>query len=98
MVTFNRAFAEKYGLLDEQELETFTAGGVGGTVEMLRGQLYWLEMGEHRWQDVSMSVAGESQGVLADEAIAGLVGTGLLGSFRVLIDYPNKRIALVEKE
>jgi hypothetical protein len=98
MVTFNGAFAEKHSLLDEQELETFRAGGVGGSIEMLSGQLEWLEMGGHRWEKVPMSVAGEAHGVLADEAIAGLVGTGLLPSYRLLIDYPNKRIAVVEKE
>jgi len=98
MVTFNRTYAEQSGLLDELELETFTAGGVGGTVKMQSGQLGWLEIGGHRWEGVPMSVAGESQGVRADEAIAGLIGTGLLPSFKVLIDYPNKRIALVEKE
>jgi len=98
MVTFNRSFAEHSGLLDELEMETFTAGGVGGMIEMHSGQLDWLEIGDHRWEQVPFSVAGEAQGVLADEALGGLVGTGLLACCRALIDYPNTRIGLVEKE
>jgi hypothetical protein len=97
-ITFNRAFAERSGLLDELDMETFTAGGVGGMMEMHNGQLDWLEIGDRRWEQVPFSVAGEAQGVLADEAIAGLVGTGLLACYRALIDYPNGRIGLVEKE
>ena len=97
-VTFNRSFAERTGLLDELDSETFTAGGVGGTMEMHSGQLEWLEIGGRRWEQVPFSVAGEAQGVLADEAVGGLVGTGLLPSLRVLIDYPNGRIGLVEKD
>ncbi len=97
-VTFGRSFAEQHGLLDELELETFTAGGVGGMMEMHSGVLEWFELDGHRWEQVPISVAGEAQGVLADEAVAGLIGTGLLSPYRVLIDYPNKRIALVEKE
>jgi len=98
MVTFNRSFAERSGLLDELDTETFTAGGVGGTIEMQRGQLEWLEMGGRRWEQVPFTVAGEAQGVLADEAVAGLVGTGLLSSYRTLIDYPGGRIGLVERD
>jgi len=98
MVTLGRAFAEQHGLLDELELETFTAGGVGGMMEMHSGMLEWFEIGGRRWEQVPFSVAGETQGVLADEAVAGLIGTGLLPSYRALIDYPNGRIGLVEKE
>jgi hypothetical protein len=98
MVTFNRSFADRSGLLDGLDTETFTAGGVGGMVEMQGGQLEWLEIGGRRWEQVPFSVAGEAQGVLADEAVAGLIGTGLLSSYRTLIDYPNGRIGLVEKD
>ena len=71
MVTFNRAFAERSGLLDELDVETFTAGGVGGTMEMQSGQLERLEIGGRHWEQVPFSVAGEAQGVLADEAVGG---------------------------
>ncbi|MFC1683069.1 pepsin/retropepsin-like aspartic protease family protein [Candidatus Zixiibacteriota bacterium] len=98
MVTFNRAFAAKHGLFDEQESEAFTAGGVGGNVEMVTAQLEWLELHGHRWENLAISIAGEAHGVLSDESVAGLVGTGLLASYRTLIDYPNKRIAFEEKK
>jgi predicted aspartyl protease len=96
-LTFSKSFAEKYHLLEEQELKTGLATGVGGTLETLSGQMEWFEIGGYRLPEVGMSIAGERRGVLSDEAIAGLVGTGLLSSFRMLIDYPNKRIAFVNK-
>jgi len=102
-VSFNAAAWEHFKLLDGREttrtlhkdlMESLWSSRPGD-----KGTIEWFEIGGHRIDNVTASFAppqpdGEPYG---DQSPAGAIGLGLLDKFKVIFDYPHKRIAFIKQ-
>ncbi len=96
-VTFHAPAVESFGLLDGRETAETQMGGVGGFVPGRSGKLAWFELGERRTDDLSVIFATQPVGAFADPYTAGNIGGQLMAPFTMVLDYPGRRIAFVEK-
>jgi hypothetical protein len=60
-----------------------------------QGRIGWFELGEHRFGNPNVVFALDPQGPFGDEFTAGNVGVNFLRAFRIVLDYPHERVALV---
>lgn len=88
---------KKYGLLEDRETFGIEVGGMDGTFTMPRGTIEWVEFGGRRFESVTTEFSTRTTGVLADPYTAGIIGNELLKEFKLVIDYPNSRIAFVPR-
>lgn len=96
-VEFHKAFVQKHKLLEGRDVKEAFSGGVGGLVTTYTGKVDWFELGGHRFKEPEVSFADASDGVFSDEASAGNIGNGFMSHFRLLIDYPGKRIGWIKQ-
>ncbi len=69
----------------------------GGPVDGAVGLLPWIAVGDVRVAPVRVgAVAGRGTG-FSDPACAGNLGQGLLERFRLVFDYPRRRVAAIER-
>lgn len=94
-VTFHTPAVARLGLLEGRELEAAAHGGVGGTARSFAGTLEWFEIGGNRFERPLVEFATTEVGGMADRYTAGNLGQGFLHSFRLVLDYPHERFALV---
>lgn len=94
-VTFHTPAVERLGLLEGRRTTPARAGGVGGAISLRAGTLGWFELGGHRFEVPSVRFATGEKGAFADDYLLGNIGNGFLSAFRIVFDYPNKRIAFV---
>jgi predicted aspartyl protease len=87
---------ERQGLLEGRKTWPSTNSGIGGRIKTRRGRLEWVEFGGKRFEDVPVSFLIEKKGAVSDRMKDGLVGVYFLQQFRVVFDYPNRRIAYLE--
>jgi hypothetical protein len=89
-VDFYQPFVEANRLLEGRETREVQSSGAGGAFSMRAGRLGWIELGGRRFddQEVGFRTAAGRDG-------AGVIGRGLLGPFRTIFDYPQRRIAFV---
>ncbi len=97
-VQFHSPFVKKHGLLDDRDVKKGKIGGVGGFITSYSGRIDWFELGGHRFSRPEATFTTAEKGVFADRSTAGNIGNGFLSRFRLLIDYPGKRIAFVDNE
>lgn len=77
-----------------RQAEGIGGAGVGGDVRYVEARVESIRFGPHELRRPVVSVAQAAAGIGASEALAGLVGTGLLRRFTVTIDYPGRRMLL----
>ena len=68
--------------------------GLSGTVEKRMGRIQALEFGRYRLNDVTCSFTVAGHATAAGRQ--GVMGLGVLSRFRVVLDYPRKRMILEE--
>jgi hypothetical protein len=96
-VTFHAPAVQNLKLLEGRQTRASFSGGVGGMAPERVGELEWFELGGHRFQKPRVAFSQAKTGAFADEYAAGNIGTGFLEPFRIVFNYPQKKIALVKR-
>lgn len=84
--------------LEGRETSDGKAGGVGGFVATRVGKLASFRLGGRDFPDLPASFALEDKGAFANDYIDGNIGGKLLEPFRLVFDYPHRRLGFVERE
>ncbi len=84
----NNGLEERMG---HTELAT-TGGGVGGEVRSLIGRSSKIQFGDVTLDNLYFAMYQGTAGILADEELAGIVGSAILQRYRCVFDYPGERI------
>ena len=95
--SFHTATVKKFDLLTGKKVTRGKNRSVVGEYENLNGNIHWFEIGGNRVDGnppVSFEIgeAGWVRNLLAD----GNIGTAFLVSFKIIFDYPHKRIAFIK--
>lgn len=90
---FHRPAVERLGLLEGRETTSSMSGGVGGMAETRMGELAWFELGGQRFERPLVGFSMAEIGALTDRYTVGNIGQELLRPFRLVLDYPGRRIA-----
>ncbi|MBD0370210.1 MAG: retropepsin-like domain-containing protein [Pyrinomonadaceae bacterium] len=88
---------ERFKLLAGRETSESNSAGVGGSRTSRRGKLAWFELAGLKFDNLEVDFAGSGEGAFADNYTAGNIGVGILQAFRIIFDYPNKRIAFAKR-
>ncbi len=96
-VSFHSPAVEKYLLLEGRQTRAMSAGGVGGNVAVARGKLAWFEIAGHRFVEPEASFSLAKRGAFANAYIAGNIGGAFLRRFKIVFNYGERKIALIEK-
>ena len=91
-LTFQEPAVRRYNLLEGRELTDVKLGGVGGTVACKQGRVAWLELANVRLADLEAIFPLEAKGIEAQDGRDGSIGTKVLESFVLTLDYPGRRI------
>ncbi len=97
-VTMHEPAVRELGLLEGRETTDTKLGGVGGFVAAKSGELAWFDIGGTRIEKVHAEFATEAKGAFAESRTLGNIGTKILKSFVIVLDYPHSRIAFVPRE
>jgi membrane-associated protease RseP (regulator of RpoE activity) len=91
-LTLGPAFVAAHGLVDKYgaTLEVVAGAGVGGAAHAKLARAGSLALGGVEVAKPVTLLAEQPRGVLADPAIAGDVGNGVLSRFAVVLDYANE--------
>jgi hypothetical protein len=96
LVLFHSPAVERLKLLDGRAVRPMPVQGAAGSVETMMGSLGWIEIAGQRLADVpAMFVTGHS-GALADPHTLGTLGGVLLAPKKLVFDYGNRRMAVIE--
>lgn len=89
-VTFYDKFIKDEKLLDGRSVKEETSIGAGGTYKLATGTIEWFELAGYRFNNpkAGFRIAG-----LSREGGAGVVGREFLSVFRIVFNYPERRIA-----
>lgn len=93
-VMFFHHAAKALGFLEENTTPTSTGHGAGGSFERRLDHLDWFELAGEHVDDLTIIVSTAADGE-ADPYSLGLIGGGLLRLYRLVFDYPNKRVAIL---
>jgi hypothetical protein len=98
-VVLTTPFVDRHDLLESARglvprLLESTVMGVGGDSAQLVGRALSLEIGPFSFQSPVVSFSRAKAGALAATAMDGLIGSQILGRFRVTYDYPRRRVIL----
>ncbi|MEP7271459.1 MAG: aspartyl protease family protein [Acidobacteriota bacterium] len=96
-VSFHSPAVDKYLLLEGRQTQSAVAGGVGGTVAVARGKLNWFEIAGHRFANPQVNFSLAKSGAFANPYSAGNIGGAFLSKFKIVFNYGERRIALIEK-
>jgi hypothetical protein len=96
-VTLHYRVVHDLDLTKGRETTMGTAGGVGGSVGMRIGKLASFRLGGHEFSAVDAGFALEDKGAFADDYVWGNIGGKLLAPFRLVFDYPGRRIGFVPR-
>lgn len=94
-VTLHSPTVRRLGLLDDRRTRPFELAGASGPSSLRAGHLAWFELDCHRFERPAASFALARRGPLASRSAAGTIGGGLLGDFKLVLDYAGERIALL---
>lgn len=84
-------------LLEGRATRAGRAGGVGGSVATRTGELASFELGGRAFESLAASFVVEDRGSFSDDYLWGNVGGELLGSFRLVLDHPGRRIGFLDR-
>jgi len=88
----------KLGLLRGRETTSVNTGGAGGSAVSHTGTISYFEVGGHRFDKPTVGLQVTKQGVFASPYLAGNVGMGFLGHFKLVFDYQRSRIGFIEPD
>ncbi len=91
-----RQTVERLGLLEDRDTRAGTSGGVGGTVPVRVGTIESIEFGGRRFESVEASFATGRGGAMDNPFVDGNVGSELLKTMTLVLDYSNRRIAFID--
>jgi hypothetical protein len=91
-VTFYEKYVKDEKLLEGRKVKEEANLGAGGTYQELTGHIEWFELAGYKFNnpEASFRVAG-----LSREGGAGVVGREFLSVFKIVFDYPDRRIAFI---
>jgi len=93
-LTFTPQFAKEHKLLERLSPTVRTkARGVGGEFPLTIGRVEALEMGSFKLKGLTTAVP-QTSGFIAREGAAGNIGGLVLRRFKVIFDYPHRRMIL----
>lgn len=96
-LTLSSPTVRRFNLLSNRPTTSATSGGVGGTQPAAKGTIRSLKLADQTVTDVPATFSQATQGLLASDENLGAVGVGLLSRYRLFLDYPQSRIALIPK-
>ncbi|MCW5946515.1 MAG: aspartyl protease family protein [Fimbriimonadales bacterium] len=96
-LTFHTAWVERYDLLKDRQTVATALGGVGGMTPARQGRIEWFELGGERFENPSVTFSQSKVGPLSDAYTIGNIGQGFLRPFKLVFDYPNRRMAFVKR-
>jgi len=94
-VTFHGPAVERFDLLEGRKVQTRMGMGVGGMGRSYVGTLAWFELGGCRFEKPQVGFAQVDKGAFLDAYTLGNIGQAFLAPFRLVFDYPNRRIAFL---
>ena len=98
-ISLSTSFARDHRIAQRVHGITATAGvGIGGPVTASISRLKGLEFGSTQLEQPIVDVAQSGAGFLNEENFAGVVGAEVLRRFRVVLDYPHRRMFLQPNE
>lgn len=97
-VSFHAPAVEEFSLLDGRQTTAGMAGGVGGMVEMRTGSVTSFTLGGHTFENLPAQFATQRVGAFADPYTAGNIGGVVLGNFKLVLDYPQRRIGFIQRD
>ncbi len=97
-LTFQEPAVRRLDLLEGRELRDAKLGGVGGFTVAKEGRIAWLELAGVRLEDLVATFAVEAKGLAAEDGRDGSIGTRVLESFLLTLDYPGKRISFLPRD
>jgi hypothetical protein len=93
-ITFTPPFAKEHKLLEQMSRTIQTkARGVGGEFPLAIGRIDALELGRFKMEKPVIAFP-QTSGFIAKEGAAGNIGGLILRRFKVIFDYPRKRMIL----
>jgi len=95
-LTVNTPLVQKEELLKsvQKTIQTVTGRGLGGDTVDFVSRIPLIEMGDLKLKDVVVDFSTATAGVLASDQFSGILGAEILRRFRVVMDYPHKRMIL----
>jgi hypothetical protein len=96
-VALNESFISRRELFGDGPVCTGASAGAGGRITTYSGQIPWFEFCGRRIDQLSVTLMVSETGVSELEASAGLIGNRILSRYKVLLDYPGKRMALLDR-
>jgi predicted aspartyl protease len=97
-VTMHEPAVRELKLLEGRESTDSQLGGVGGFVKAKKAKLATFEIGGQKIENVTADMAIEAVGAFGDAASLGNIGTELIRPFRLVLDYPRHRLALIPRD
>ena len=64
-----------------------------GPSKVAMGKVAWFELAGHRFENPDVVFAIDRQGPFGDEYVEGNIGVDFLKPFRLVLDFPNRRVA-----
>lgn len=96
-IMFHAPTVERLGLLEGRDTAPTQAAGVGGVVAARTGMLKSFTFAGHEYTSFAAQFATERKGAFADAYTDGNIGGVVLNPFRVVFDYPRRRVAFLGK-
>ena len=66
-----------------------------GPSKVAMGKVAWFELAGHRFENPDVVFAIDRQGPFGDEYVEGNIGVDFLKPFRLVLDFPNGRVAFL---
>lgn len=95
-LSFHAPAVRELDLLAGRSVTAGKSGGVGGSADTRDGVLEWFELAGHRFEGRYVQFSLAEHGAFADRYTLGNIGQDFLAPFRMVLDYPNDRLAFVE--
>lgn len=96
-VTLHYQTVADLDLLQGRATSEGKTGGVGGTVGTRDGELASFTLGGHEFGTIRAAFMLEDKGALSDDYVAGNIGGQLLKPFRLVFDYPHRRLGFIPR-
>lgn len=88
---------KRFNLLDGRETKGTFSGGVGGIKSSRSGKVKSLTIAGQTLNDVGTTFSEATTGGTAGEDAQGTIGVGVLAEFRMILNYPAGKIAMIRR-
>ncbi len=98
-VLLSSEFVRTHAHLGTHHVRRRIQTSLGGTYEVLAAEIAWFELAGHRFEKprVEIAPAGVGESALEADAGIGIIGSGFLKRFTVVLNYPEAKIAFLSK-